>query len=203
MPTLFCFPSPGVQCQGQMGWAQPWGEEDSGPLLGSLSRILNSALRRISEFEPYGLLDGCKGFWLITGLWKGLCIWVIRKAVFMTGKKKWKTEIQRVKTHHHVCVEGHMLKGKKRVTRLKYICIRIYMHLGEQNRMYIHIKDETLNEGLRRGGELRDGRINGHFRDCDVCRLGGMYLSHKGAKFPGRHRIRLIEQCGTCCKIHF
>ena len=201
MPTLFCFPSPGVQCQGQMGWAQPWGEEDSGPLLGSLSRILNSALRRISEFEPYGLLDGCKGFWLITGLWKGLCIWVIRKAVFMTGKKgkqrykEWKPIIMRVL--RVTCWRG------KRVTRLKYICIRIYMHLGEQNRMYIHNKDETLNEGLRRGGELRDGRINGHFRDCDVCRLGGMYLSHKGAKFPGRHRIRLIEQCGTCCKIHF
>lgn len=38
---------------------QPWGEEDSGPLLGSLSRreSLNSALGRISEFKPYGLLD--------------------------------------------------------------------------------------------------------------------------------------------------
>lgn len=72
-------------------------------------------------------------------------------------EKKRKTEIQRVKARHHVCVEGHMLKGKKRVTRLKYICIGIYMHLEEENRMYIHIKDETLNEGLRRG----DGRILG------------------------------------------
>lgn len=115
-----------------------------------------------------------------------------KKSCVYDRKKKRKTEIQRVKTSHCVCVEGHVLKGKKRVTRLKYICIRIYMHLGEQNRMYIHIKDETL-DSLRRGGELWDGRINGHFRDCDICGLGGMYLSHKRAKFPGRHKIRLIE----------
>lgn len=38
---------------------QPWGEKDSVPLLGSLSRrgSLNSALGRISEFKPYGFLE--------------------------------------------------------------------------------------------------------------------------------------------------
>lgn len=66
------------------------------------------------------------------------------------------------------------------------------MYLGEQNRMYIYFKDETLNDSLKRG-ELWDGRINDHFRDCDVRRLEGMYLSHKRGKFPGSHRIRLIE----------
>lgn len=46
-----------------------------------------------------------------------------KSCVYNRIKKKRKTEIQRVKTSHHVCVEGHALKGKKRVTRLKYICI--------------------------------------------------------------------------------
>ena len=36
-----------------------------------------------------------------------------KSCVYDRKKKKRKTEIQRVKTHHHACVEGHMLKGKK------------------------------------------------------------------------------------------
>jgi hypothetical protein len=47
-----------------------------------------------------------------------------------------------------VCVEGHMLKERRRVTRLEYACIP-----GNKNKC-THIKDETLNEGLRRGRDL-------------------------------------------------
>lgn len=56
MPALFCFQA--LQSNVNDRWAEPepWGAEDSGPLLGSLSRRenLNSALGRISELKPYG-----------------------------------------------------------------------------------------------------------------------------------------------------
>lgn len=87
-----------------------------------------------------------------------------------------------------MCSEGHILKEKKRVTRLEYMCI-----LGNKIECISTLK-KRLSRRFKERSSLGQNGIICHIWNCEVCRLGRMCLSHRRVKFPGRPKVRLIEQ---------